>query len=592
MPRWIYSLIACSIILLFNCSAPDHRPNILIIFTDDQGFGDVAINGNDDLDTPRLDAFARESVQLRHFTAQPVCSPSRATLLTGRHFLKTGVWGVHGGRDYLNLDETTIAEILSDNGYYTAMFGKWHLGKQGPYLPQARGFDDTWRQTDLYAHENPEIDHNGDIARQTGWTVDYLTDRALEVLMEDRDQPWFAYLAYPQIHEPYFAPESLVLKYQEQGNSPSLATLYAMTEQLDNNVGRLLDALEESGKDKNTVVFFMGDNGPIGNPINMQHLSEAEMARRNPLNLRGNKGHVLENGCRVPAFVRWPDKFPARVLAEYTDLIDLFPTLLDLAEVKDREITKPIDGVSLMPLLTSATDTLATRDIFYSNHDTFWPERTRLYSFLKDKSRLEFGRTDLALRRGDFKLVQSWQGSLRALFDIQNDPEEKIPLNDSLPAIYASMYADLEHWWRSDVIAASNSYNMPVFQIGFPGEKIHRAYACAPDAVFGEVYTDHLLTRNWREEGAGLDLKLDVVQGGRYQIRVKAKAGEAAGDLYLKMDDLDLNQPASPDGLWTYGTHSLPAGPVTLSLRLGNVQSESNEAVIEELWWVEFEKAD
>jgi arylsulfatase A-like enzyme len=286
-------LISLCALLAGACSQPDPRPNILLIFTDDQGYGDVAIHGNEDVDTPSLDMLARQSVRLDNFHAQPVCSPSRATLMTGRHFLKTGVWGTNGGRQYMNLDETTIANMLHDVGYHTAMLGKWHLGKTGPYRPQERGFEDTWRLLDNHDHVDPVLDHNGVTIREEGWTVDYLTDRVIELFEQKQSQPLFVYLAHPLIHEPYYAPDSLVQKYSIKGFSPSLATLYAMTEQLDYNTGRLMRALDETGEKDNTIVLFITDNGRIGNP-----------GTENRLNARRSSPRPARSRCQPDARLR------------------------------------------------------------------------------------------------------------------------------------------------------------------------------------------------------------------------------------------------------------------------------------------------
>jgi arylsulfatase A-like enzyme len=551
----------------------------MLIFTDDQGYGDVGIHGNHDIDTPSLDALARESVRLDNFRSQSVCSPSRATLLTGRHFLKTGVWGAGFGRQYMNLDETTIADILRNAGYHTAMLGKWHLGKTGPYLPQARGFDDTWRLQQNHDHLDPVLDHNGTTLQVQGWTADYLTDRVIEILKEKQNQSQFIYLAYPLIHEPYEAPDSLVQKYRAKGFSDSLATLYAMTEHLDHNVGRLLQTLDETGLKKNTIVLFMGDNGRIGNPVNMPHLTEAELDRRNPQGFRGLKGHLFEGGIRVPAFVSFPDMFAPRIVSENTDLTDILPTLLDVCGISLPAENKPVDGVSLLPLLKGTTDTLPKRHLYYANHEAGWPAgKPEEFCCLKNRNQLEFELTDLAVLYGDYKYVNIWDGTVKALYNLATDPSETTAQNDSMPEIKNQLRQQLQAWWNVDVIGKSDSYNMPTFFVGYPGEKTNYAYAHAPSAIYGNVQTKRSQTLNWRSNGDGQDMLLEVVESGRYAIMADFKVAHAAGKLEIVIGDKRLTAPIKKRNELELGEIKLPKGPAVLQIRL--IEVPTNDQLI------------
>ena len=408
------------------------RPNILLILSDDQGYGDLAVYGNQDVRTPHLDRLAQQSVLFRNFHAQPVCSPTRAELMTGRNFLEAGVWGVHGGRDYLHLDQRTIANELNDSGYDTAMLGKWHLGKTAPYMPYNRGFNESWSITGrLYEHTDPILDHSGTPEHPRGWAADILTELAIEFMTRQRESPFFVYLAYPEVHEPWVAPESLIERYEQQGLSRSMASVYAMNEQLDAAVGRLLLAMEEHGLGENTVVVFVGDNGPINTTSNgLSPLTAAEMARRNPEGLRGMKGQVFENGLRVPAMIRWSGRFDPREVTVPADVIDLAPTLLDIAGVTPADPAK-LRGESLTPLLTGTDSAPLSRPAFYANHEAIWPARKNLYSFLPDKSHIDPFRTHLAVRSGKFKLVQI--DGERQLFDIESDPREHTDLSRAAP---------------------------------------------------------------------------------------------------------------------------------------------------------------
>ena len=558
-----------------NTSSAEHkRPNIILIFADDQGYGDVAFHDNPDIHTPALDALAHESVRLDNFRSQAVCSPSRATLMTGRHFLKTGVWGTNGGRQYMNLDETTIADILQDAGYHTAMLGKWHLGKVGPYKPQARGFTDTWRLLNNHDHVDPVLDHNDTTLQVQGWTVDYLTDRVINLLEQKQNQPQFIYLAYPLIHEPYEAPDSLVQKYLAKGFSASLSTLYAMTEQLDHNVGRLMHTLVETGLKENTMVLFIGDNGRIGNPVNMPHLTEAELDRRNPQGFRGLKGHLFEGGLRVPSFVSWPTRFPPRVVDANTDLIDILPTLLEASGTSLPAENKPIDGISLASILLGEMDTMAARYLFYANHEAGWQGRTEQFLLLGDRHRLEFDLTDLAVCYRDYKYLDIWgiyDNPLKELYNVDNEPSEKTALNDSLPELRAHLEEQLKNWWYGTILLNSNSYNMPTFFVGYPGEDIHYAYAESPSALYGSVERRWNYTMNWRTNGDGQDIPIQVVQSGRYKISADIEVTHATGKLEIAIGDKRLTAPISNSNVMEVGELDLEEGPADLQIRLKGV---------------------
>ncbi len=555
------------------------RPNVLLILTDDQGYGDLAIRGNTNVDTPRMDKLASESVGFDQFYAQPVCSPTRATLMTGRQFLRTGVWGVHGGRDYLHHDEVTIAQVLTDDGYRTAMFGKWHLGKTASYLPYQRGFEQSWSITDrLYEHTDPVIDHNGKTLRPKGWTVDYLSDRAIEFMCDDDGRPFFAYLAYPQIHEPWYAPDGLVDKYKAKGLSGSLATLYAMDEQLDTALGRVLDALDEAGLSDDTIVIFLGDNGPIGNAGNLPHLTDDEMATRNPLRLRAIKGQVYENGIRVPGFFRWPGRFTPRTLDAPADVVDVFPTLLDLLGVERSPATENFDGVSLRPLLEDKADVLPERDLIYANHDANWPGRARLYDFLPAKDRLDFDTQVLAIRSGRYKMVQSW--GERFLYDIQTDPREQVDIKTEHPELMAGMVERLKHWYMQ-VLASDRSFGMPTYRVGSEIEPTTYVYACAPTEAYGGIVGDSHSTRDWSAVGDGEGIAIDVQRSGRYEFKIDATPGPRTGRLLLDVAGVQAEIDMTPGRSRTTGPMTLPTGPTTLKLTLIHAEPGDGSVVKE-----------
>src|SRR5262245_56230329 len=354
------------------------RPNILLIITDDQGYGDLGFNGNPKIRTPNLDKFARQSVALQSFYVSPVCSPTRASLLTGRYNYRTGVVDTYLGRSLMYPDEVTLAEMLASAGYRTAIFGKWHLGDNYPMRAIDQGFQEALtlngggigQPSDPIGGESyfdPILFANGKPRRTRGYVSDVITDAALQFITENRDRSFFTYLAFNAPHTPLEVPDPYYQTYRKMnlrlsdfpaaGNpipvdfDPEVtAKIYGMVENIDENVGRVLSKLDELELQKNTVVIFVTDNGP------QQARYNAGMLQR--------KGSTHEGGIHVPCFVRWPGQFTAghkvdRIAAH----IDWVPTLLEVASVK-KPASGHFDGVSLLPLLKGETVTWPDRTLF------------------------------------------------------------------------------------------------------------------------------------------------------------------------------------------------------------------------------------
>ena len=254
---------------------PDHRPNVLVILTDDQGWGDLSLNGNKNLRTPHIDSLAAEGASFDRFYVCAVCSPTRAEFLTGRYHPRGGVYSTSAGGERLDLDETTIAEIFKAAGYATAAFGKWHNGMQYPYHPNGRGFDEFYGFCSGHwgNYFSPILEHNGRIVGGDGYVANDFTGRALDYIEQNQDQPWFVYLAYNTPHSPMqvpdrwwdkFAGKDLVLRHRnpERENLPHTRAALAMCENLDWNAGRLLKKLDELEIAANTIVVFSATTAP------------------------------------------------------------------------------------------------------------------------------------------------------------------------------------------------------------------------------------------------------------------------------------------------------------------------------------------
>ena len=354
-------------------AAPPRRPNVLLIMSDDQGFGDLGAHGNPKIKTPQLDKFTRESVWLKNFYVSPVCAPTRASLLTGRYNFRTGVVDTYLGRALMYPDEVTLAEILSSAGYRTGIFGKWHLGDNAPMRPIDQGFQEALvlkgggigQASDPpggTSYFDPILQHNGAEERFKGYCTDIFATAAIDFLARPNERPFFAYLAFNCPHKPLEVPEADVAPYKAMdltlASFPKLgqpipadraqpvdevARVYAMVTNIDTNVGRVLKALEDHKLADDTIVIFMTDNGP------------AEV--RWNAGLRGWKGSVFDGGIRVPCYLRWPNHFPPRLTVEQnTAHIDVVPTLLEAcgpgpprrAEARWQELApfahRPADG--------------------------------------------------------------------------------------------------------------------------------------------------------------------------------------------------------------------------------------------------------
>ena len=224
------------------------RPNVVLVMTDDQGYGDLSCHGNPHLRTPNIDAFAKQSVEFNRFYVSPVCAPTRSSLLTGRYNLRCGVYGVTTGFETMRTEEVTLAEALRGAGYRTALFGKWHLGEHYPYVPHAQGFDEFvgFRTGHWLNYFDPPLERNGKPIRGRGFITDVFTDEATAFMERNRERPFFLYLAYNAPHSPFQVPDRYYERFRNNKElAPETAVVYGMVENLDENIGRLLRRVDE-----------------------------------------------------------------------------------------------------------------------------------------------------------------------------------------------------------------------------------------------------------------------------------------------------------------------------------------------------------
>ncbi len=495
------------------------RPNVLFIITDDQGYGDLGCHGNPVLKTPNLDKLHGESVRLTQFHVCPVCSPTRACLMTGRYNYRTGVVDTYAGRSMTHPEETTLAELFKAGGYHTGIFGKWHLGDTWPLRPMDRGFDaslvhrgggiaqpsdpEFYERDDTYF--NPMLQHNGKQERFTGYCTDIFTDAALSFMKARQGKPFFTYLAFNAPHTPLQVPEEYAAPYKALGLQEETALVYGMIANTDHNIGRVLQFLKASGLDANTIVLFMTDNGA-------QKLRGDD---RYNAGLRGWKGSVYEGGIRVPCFIRWPKALPAgRDLDRIAAHIDLAPTLLDLCGVSPSN-TPAFDGVSLTPLLADTENTDA------------WPDRNLFFQWHRGDAPEPFKNS--AVRNQQWKLVNG-----NELYDMAKDPLEQQDTAQVNTEVVQQLRQAYLRWFED--VSSTRGYD-PV--------RIH---------LGGKYENPVTLTRqdwrnapNWTDKNAVGYWEVQVEASGAYKAVVTFDTPGEEGALYLRLGEQETRQHVAPD---------------------------------------------
>ncbi len=491
-------------------------PNVLLILTDDQGYGDLGFHGNDKIDTPTLDQLARDSVRFENFFVCPYCTPTRAALLTGRYPLRTGAAAVTRGLETVRSQEATIAEVLRQAGYATGCFGKWHIGEHYPNHPNGQGFDEYFGmpQGNWDNYFNPRLDHNGKPVATRGYITDVITDYALRFIQQHHDQPFFCYVPYNAPHTPHQVPDRYFDKYTARGFGPREAAIYGMIENIDENVQRLLGKLDQLQIADQTIVFFLSDNGPEG----------PEGSRYNA-GMRGMKGTVHEGGMRVPLFVRWPGRLtPGKTIDPIAAHVDLLPTIAELCGVRNPK-TLPLDGRSLVPLLTGTTATGTTR----IGTTQRWPDRMFFARTAGWRSVLSFTEPEVHDLHTIGKTVrtQRWRavnkGDAWQLFDMLQDPSERHDVAAAQPATTQRL-ADAYEAWFTDV--TSTPIVRPPIEIGHAARPIvtlpaTEAYFTGDIGWFNRFGFAHDWLTGWTNSDDTIWWDIKVIAGGHYEILVR-----------------------------------------------------------------------
>ncbi len=528
MLKQFFSVLLCLIAL----SAAADRPNVILIITDDQGYGDFGATGNPVIATPNIDAMAARSTSMRTFYVSPVCSPTRASLLTGRYNYRTRVIDTFVGRSMMDPAEITLAEILRDAGYATGIFGKWHLGDNYPLRAMDQGFDESLvlrggglaqpadPLDNAERYTDPILVHNGTLDQTTGYCTDVYFSAAMDWMKKSHDagKPFFAYIATNAPHDPFHdVPPALYDQYKQKdlaqlitvgaGQNPrhgpddTLARIAAMITNIDENVGRLFAALDTADLTKDTLVIFMNDNGPA--------------TPRYVGPFRGRKSDVYEGGVRSPLWMQWPEKLKAGYTRdEVVAHIDVLPTILEACEVA-APANAQLDGRSFWKLATGADDAWPDRPIVIQSHRGDAP----------------VARHHFMLRDGDWKLVRP-SGFGREtiagdppleLYNISNDPGESKNLAGSEPSIVQRLLAQYDAWFADVSSTRPDNYAPPRIHIGTPHEN--------PTTLTRQDWRGG----SWSADAIGYWLV--TLESGDYAVNVNFTVKNEPGVVELKIGD-------------------------------------------------------
>lgn len=557
-------------------------PNVVVLLADDQGWGDLSGHGNRNLRTPNIDSLAKDGATFERFFVQPVCSPTRAEFLTGRYAQRGGVRNVSLGGERLNLDEKTIADAFHKAGYRTGLFGKWHNGTQYPYHPNGRGFDEFYGYTSGHWGEyfDAEMDHNGTSVRGKGFMADDITTRAISFIKapQDETRPFFCVVTFNTPHSPMQVPdtawkpfENIELKMHGSNRGKEdlrhTRAALAMCENIDANVGRILQTLNIHKQESNTIVLYFSDNGPNG------HRWNGEM--------KGIKGSTDEGGVRSVLHMRWKDKIPAgRTIKPIAAAIDLYPTIASLCGV---------------PMLGNAPDGINMAEHLFNDKPT------------SERMLFQHWANQTSVRSQRYRLDATGK-----LFDMIDDPRQTKDLAAAQPALAKQHTSALDRW-KKDVLAKLPKADDRAYPVGYheqprtflpardgvPGGEIRRSSA-APNCSF---FT------NWKQQADYMTWNVAVNNGGKYEAILHYTAPRQGVGTKLEMTlgkttwrgtiekehDPALRgkeNDRSPRGSESYmkdfarlslGVQSLEKGPAILKLQATSIP----QAIVGDVWGIE-----
>ncbi len=488
------------------------QPNVLIILTDDQGYGDTSKTGNKNLSTPFIDNLEELGAKMENFYTCPLCAPTRAEILTGRQSVKTGVHGVTQKAEYLNLDETTIGDIFKASGYKTSCFGKWHSGSLYPYHPNARGFDEFYGFCCGHwgYYFNTVMDHNGNEVRGNGYIIDDITNHAIDWIDENSNSPFLCYLAYNTPHSPYQVPDEFYDKFKDfeliskaekpqDENIDITRAILAMCENTDHNIGRVLQKLSEKNLDEDTIIIFLSDNGPTGTV-------------RFNCGLKGQKGGVDEGSVKTACSFTWKNHIPKGIaVKQISSTTDILPTITSLCGIEYKP-KKEIDGIDLSKYLLNRNEPLKQRDIYalqFKGNSCSLSVRNQSYRYILDNNEL---------------------------YDIENDYMQKYNIIDKQPKIANELRQSCENF-KKDFIP--EYFETRYLTIGYDEQP--KSYLNAQDGeptgaiTWSSIHPNCSYFINWDNDKDVINWHIQANKSGMYSVTLMYTCSQSSVGKVLKV---------------------------------------------------------
>jgi len=550
-----------------DAAAAAERPNVILVITDDQGYGDLGCHGNKMIKTPNLDRLHGQSVRLVDFHVDPTCSPTRSALMTGRYSTRTGVWHTIMGRSIMCSDEVTLAEAFAAGGYRTGIFGKWHLGDNYPSRPQDQGFHETFIHGGGGVGQTPDYwgnDYfddiywrNGKTEKQTGYCTDVWFDAALKFIEKNKSRPFFCYITTNAPHGPFYVAEKYSRPYEEVGVPKTMAAFYGMITNIDENMGRLVKKLDDLQLADNTILIFTTDNGTAAGAGGGRGGKRSGQAKWTGFNagMRGKKGSEYDGGHRVPCFWRWPAGGigGSRDVAALTAHIDVLPTLVELCGLEKPQ-HPPVDGASLAPLLRG--------------DKAEWPDRTLLVHSQRIESPQKWRKCAVMTDR--WRLING-----KELYDIKADPGQANNVAEVNPKVVETLRAEYEKWWKS-ISTRFDSY----CRIGIGGDENPARITCHDWHGQNVPWHQNSIQRGPWANGFWA---IDVVKPGEYEFELRrwpqhlGKSIEAV-KARLKIGPHEESQDLAVDATAATFRVKLEAGPAKLQTWLSNKAGKTRGA--------------
>ncbi|MBT3374281.1 MAG: arylsulfatase [Lentisphaerae bacterium] len=572
-------------------------PNIILVMTDDQGYGDLGCHGHPYLKTPNLDRLYAQSTRFTDFHVSPTCAPTRAALMSGRAPFKNGVTHTILERDRMTLKATTIAQVLKTAGYATGIFGKWHLGDEDPYQPHNRGFDETFihgaggigqnfpgAQGDApgTSYFDPIIKHNNRFVKTDGYCTDVFFKQTLAWIEERKDsgKPFFAYLPTNAPHGPFHVEQRYKDVYKDKC-ADQTAAFFGMIANIDENMGVLMQKLDAWELTDNTLLIFMTDNG------------SAKGSRIYNAGMKGGKGSPHEGGSRVPLFMRWPGKLkPGLVVDRLARHIDLFPTLAGIAGAPIPEGLE-LDGRSLLPLIRDPQAPWTDRNLFF--HTGRWKKKGA-------PGRWGKGNTDpdQAKYKGFAVRNEKWRLVGNALYDIEQDPAQTKDVAQEHPKVASEMLKAFDTWWdevrplmvNEDAPLDTGKPFIEQFEkqrraTGIPGMKAKTAKPSAEGVICLLAANAELVGRTlffnrkrndigrWTNPNDRLEWKIVGAQKGTYAVTFTYGSPDPSNTYVISAGSASLQGKTENTGAFdkhtpfALGTLDLLGGDVLLSIKAG-----------------------